>query len=82
MGQIFILAVFTIFRAGIISLENGIVALFPSTLQMLLGTVSQQRVRVGDFPPEVGVHLPDQSFQLSVGKVDLVLSSDKSVSCL
>ena len=49
---------------------------------MFLRTVSQQNVRVSDFPSEIGALFPDQSFELSVGKVDLVLSNNKGISCL
>ena len=40
VGQVFLFAVFTIFRAVFVSLENGVVAFLPSALQMLFGTVS------------------------------------------
>ena len=77
-----VIAIFAIFRAGIISLDDGVVALLPSTFQMLPGMVPQLRIRVGDFPPEVGIFFVDQRFQLRVGKVDLVLGRDKAASRL
>ena len=39
-GQVFLFAIFTIFRAVLVSLENGVVAFLPSALQVLSGTVS------------------------------------------